>query len=458
MEPTVARAEAALHDDSSPMSDEPRDNTERGPRVTRASADTPTQPTAKTRDLRLDLFRGIALFLIFVDHIPGNMLSNFTIQSIGFSDAAEIFIYISGYTAALVYGRRMLERGMFIATVKILHRVWQLYVAHIFILVIFTALVAYNTLAFEQTPYGKALRVAKFFAEPQIAVIRALELRFQPAFLDILPLYIVLLAGFPLALLLLRRHPLAALVPSLAIYVVAYAFGLSLHGYPGNHPWFFNPLAWQFLFVIGAACGYVGVTVPKIPAAPPWLVCLALMILLGSALIRLSWTIHGLWETFPAILITPLWPIDKTDLAPIRLAHFIALAIVVVRFVPADASFLRSRLAQPIIRCGQQSLQVFCLGILLSVLGYFLLAEWSDGLAAQLIVNVAGFVVMIGAGSLITWYRTMDRDKATAAPDGYRAERSQHRPLSAPLSGAGPRSSPLMLLHRDLLHRHQRQG
>jgi hypothetical protein len=121
-----------------------------GAGVTRPGDETPTRATAGMRDLRLDLFRGVALFLIFVDHIPGNVLSHFTIQSVGFSDAAEIFIYISGYTAALVYGRLMLERGRFIATVKILHRVWLLYVAHIFILVIFTALVAYNTLAFEQ--------------------------------------------------------------------------------------------------------------------------------------------------------------------------------------------------------------------------------------------------------------------------------------------------------------------
>src|SRR6266403_1339431 len=92
--------------------------------------------SARMRDLRLDLFRGIALFLIFIDHIPGNVLSQFTLRSVGFSDAAEIFIGISGYTAVLVYGRRMLERGMFIGTAKILHRVWQLYVAHIFILVI----------------------------------------------------------------------------------------------------------------------------------------------------------------------------------------------------------------------------------------------------------------------------------------------------------------------------------
>jgi prepilin signal peptidase PulO-like enzyme (type II secretory pathway) len=147
------------------------------------------------------------------------------------------------------------------------------------------------------------------------------------------------------------------------------------------------------------------------------------MILLGAAASRLSWTIHRLWEPIPAILVTQLWPIDKTDLAPIRLVHFLALAIIVVRFVPADARFLRSRLVQPIIRCGQQSLQVFCLGILLSVLGFFVFAEWSDSLTAQLTVNMAGVALMIGAGALITWYRNIDRDKAAAGRDAYRAAR-----------------------------------
>src|SRR6201994_3947362 len=174
MDGNAVQAELAPRDRGSP--DEPLYRAGGGTPASRACASAPTQATGGRRDLRLDLFRGIALFLIFVDHIPGNVLGYFTIQSIGFSDAAEIFIYISGYTAALVYGRYMLERGMFIATVKIFHRVWQLYVAHIFILVIFTALVAYNTLTFEQAAYGKALRVAKFFAEPHIAVIRALEL------------------------------------------------------------------------------------------------------------------------------------------------------------------------------------------------------------------------------------------------------------------------------------------
>ena len=104
--------------------------------------------------------------------------------------------------------------------------------------------------------FDKELRVAKFFTEPYVAVIRVLELRFQPTFLDILPLYIALLAVFPVVLLLLRRHVLAALIPSVAIYAAAQAVELNLYGYPGFRPWFFSPFAWQLLFVIGAICGY----------------------------------------------------------------------------------------------------------------------------------------------------------------------------------------------------------
>jgi hypothetical protein len=135
------------------------------------------------RDLRLDFFRGIALFLIFIDHIPGNVLGQFTIRSLGFSDAAEVFIFVSGYTAALVYGGAILKRGTIVATAKIFYRVWQIYVAHIFIFLIYLALISFNTLNFPDQMFSKELRVAKFFTEPYIAVIRVLELRFQPAFL-----------------------------------------------------------------------------------------------------------------------------------------------------------------------------------------------------------------------------------------------------------------------------------
>ena len=92
------------------------------------------------RDLRLDLFRGIALWLIFLDHIPSNVVSWATIRNFGFSDAAEIFIFISGYTAAFVYGRAMRDRGVIVAGARILKRAWQIYVAHMFLFVIYICL------------------------------------------------------------------------------------------------------------------------------------------------------------------------------------------------------------------------------------------------------------------------------------------------------------------------------
>src|SRR5437868_1340035 len=70
-----------------------------------------TLPAVGERELRLDLFRGLALWLIFVDHLPNNILAWLTIRNYGFSDATEIFIFISGYTAAFVYGRAMQQSG-----------------------------------------------------------------------------------------------------------------------------------------------------------------------------------------------------------------------------------------------------------------------------------------------------------------------------------------------------------
>jgi hypothetical protein len=373
--------------------------------------------TSRPRDLRLDFFRGLALFFIFIDHIPENALSYFTLPSVGFSDAAEVFIFISGYTAAMVYGRSMQRSSIVFATAQTYRRVWQLYVAHIFLFMIFTAEVSYTVLTFNNPMYNDELRVGDFLAEPHIAIIKALLLQFQPTFLDILPVYIVLLAGFPLVLWLLRLHIAAAVLPALALYVATQIFGLSFHGYPEDQVWFFNPLAWQFLFVIGAACGYAGITGRPFTSASRWLFGPAVAFVAASFVIKLSWTIHGVYDPFPALLLKPLWPINKTNLVPIRLLHFLAVVIIVVNLVPSDAGFLRWRGVRPIIMCGQQSLPTFCLGILLSVLGHFVLTEWSGKLPIQLAVNFAGFALMIGMAALVSWYRATARGQGgTALP------------------------------------------
>ena len=161
-------------------------------------------PTSKrppaTRDLRLDLFRGVALWLIFLDHIPENIVSWITIRNYGFSDATEIFIFISGYTAAFVYGRAMRQRGFVLASARILRRAWQIYVAHIFLFTIFMAEIAYVAATFENPLYAEEMKILDFLKQPDITIFQALLLKFKPVNMDVLPLYIVLLLLFPPAL------------------------------------------------------------------------------------------------------------------------------------------------------------------------------------------------------------------------------------------------------------------
>jgi len=364
---------------------------------------------ASSRDLRLDFFRGLALIFIFVDHIPENILSYFTIQAVQFFDAAEVFIFISGYTAALVYGQTLVLQGGLYATARILGRAWQLYIAHIFLFVMFIAEVSYTVTTFNNPMYNDEMRVGDFLDEPHVAIVKALLLEFQPTFLDILPLYILLLVIFPVVLLGLRSRPLIVLVPSFLLYLLVQATNLSVPAYPEGHVWYFNPLAWQFVFIVGAALGFSGrhdrqwlrwVT----PVMP-----LAVVVVTATLVVKLSWTIHGIWDPFPGLLLKELWPVNKNNLAPIRVLPFVAAVAVVAATVPAGAAILRSSLAKPLVMCGQQSLEIFCLGILLSALGHFVLSEYDSAIVIQLLVNLAGILVMCLTAKMLDWYKTMGR-------------------------------------------------
>jgi hypothetical protein len=367
------------------------------------------------RDLRLDLFRGLALLFIFIDHIPNNVLSYVTLHSIAFSDAAEVFIFISGYAAATVYGRALQRQGGVAATGQICRRIWQLYVAHIFIFVILAAEVCYATLSLHQT-YSEDFGIDNFIDEPQVAIIKVLLLQYQPQFLDILPIYMILLGVFPVVLLLLQRCLPLPLILSGALYLLTLRFGWQPHSYPDNEAWFFNPLAWQFLFVIGATAGYSQHSRWVFPGQGSWLPKLAIAITVAIGIVSISWTIHGAYDAFPGLLSRELSPLvaDKSNLAPLRLISFLALAVTVAHFVGRDSGVLRWRVAQLIIRCGQHSLQVFCLGIVLSVLGYILLTFFRDDVLTQLGINLAGIVAMMGIAVLLTWYKANNATNADA--------------------------------------------
>ena len=128
-------------------------------------------PASGVRELRLDLFRGLALWLIFIDHVSPDVLTWFTIRSYGFSDAAEIFIFISGYTAAFVYGRAMFESGFEIATARVLRRVWQIYAAHVLLFAILVAEVSYVAIGLEKPFYAKEMEILNFLDQPGSAMV-----------------------------------------------------------------------------------------------------------------------------------------------------------------------------------------------------------------------------------------------------------------------------------------------
>ncbi len=361
------------------------------------------------RDLRLDFFRGVSLIFIFVDHIPENILSYLTLQAVAFFDAAEVFIFISGFTAALVYGRRLASKGALYATAQVLRRAWQLYVAHIFLFVLFIAEVSYTATTFKNPMYNEEMRVADFLDEPHIAVIKALLLEFQPTFLDILPLYILMLVIFPAILLGMQRHRLLVLVPSAIVYLAVQIFDIPVPAYPEGHVWYFNPLAWQFLFVAGAVLGNRTAQGESFAALLRLAYPVAAAVFAAALVVKVSWTLHGVWEPFPGLFLKELWPVNKNNLSPLRLVTFFALVLLVATLVPRQARFLGSAAARPLVRCGQQSLEIFCLGILLSALGHFVLAEYDSAIAMQLAVNAAGIAVMLLTAKMIDWYKAMDR-------------------------------------------------
>jgi hypothetical protein len=369
-----------------------------------ASSSAITLPAVGERELRLDLFRGLALWLIFIDHLPTSLLTWFTIRNYGFSDATEIFIFISGYTAAFVYGRAMLESGFVVATARILRRAWQIYVAHVFLFTIFLAEISYVASSFENPLYTEEMGIMDFLKQPDITIVQALLLRFRPVNMDVLPLYIVLMLSLPLILLSMRWKPDVTLALSVLLYAVTWEYDLYFTAYP-NGFWAFNPLAWQLLFVFGAWCALGGARRMSNILSSPITIGVSFAYLFAAFVVTLTWYVPALNHVLPRRLEQWMYPIDKTDLDVLRFAHFLALAAVTLYFIPRDWSPLKSRWLRPMILCGQHSLEIFCVGVFLAFAGHFILAEIGGGAALHALISLSGVLIMCGVAWVISWYK-----------------------------------------------------
>jgi len=356
------------------------------------------------RDLRLDFFRGIGQWMVFLDHIPFDVVNWLTFRNYGFSDAAELFVFISGYTAGFVYGPAMREGRIFAATARLLKRVWQLYVAHVFLFVFFIAYIAQTAEHYDNPSLALEFNVFNFLRHPDVMLLQGLILKFKPVDLDVLPLYIVLLLASPILLWVMTRRPGLTLLASAALYVVAREFDWNLPSFPAG-TWYFNPITWQLLFVFGMWCALGGAKrlAPLIQSRGALLV--AGGYLAFAFLIVMTWHVPS-WARFvPSWLAHAMYPIDKTNLDPLRLTHFLAMAALAVRYIPRAWPPLTSNVLRPLVVCGQHSLPIFVLGTFLSFAAHIILVEISNTVVVQILVSVVGIILLVIAARFMGWYR-----------------------------------------------------
>jgi hypothetical protein len=345
------------------------------------------------RDARVDVLRGLALLMIFIDHVPGNLLSLVTLRNFGFADAAELFVLLAGFASMTAYGRIFLRDGIVPGLRRVLLRCLHLYLFQALLLVTLLLVADGWIHNFGAIPQSDATFVGAGLNGLQ----HGLTLQALPASLNILPLYIFLLALFPVIFGLMRISPLLALLASCGPWIWANLNpAINLPNWLDGPNWFFDPFAWQFLFVIGALGAVIlhrhDGNLPSTPSlrAAAWAY-------LGFALIVMApWQAWGWFDVRPLPLELP----DKTTLAPLRLLNVMALAFLVfsserVRCL-ADRPALRFLLV-----CGRHSLEVFSLGTVLAMLFRLIFCTFGVTVTTQLAANGIGLGLMIALAVML---------------------------------------------------------
>jgi hypothetical protein len=363
-------------------------------------------------DLRLCLLLGIAAWFLFLDHIPHNAVGLLTMRNFGFSGAADLFVFVGGYTAAILYGRMMLERGFVVTATRIFKRLWQLYASYIVLFVIYIDLIGYVARKSRAPELIGEFNVAGIVDHTIRTLIHGLLLQAKPLNLDVLQLFIVLMAAFPFVLFGMVRRPNVTIVGSLGLYLAARHFDWNLSSFPDGK-WSLNPFCWQLLFALGAWLALSGAN--QIRAIHKLQELVVLRAAAGLYLLfALAVTVAGKFPQagiVPDLLRDALLP-DRENLAPHRVLHFLALAFLFTYMVPRDWSGFRWQTLQPVIKCGQEWLAVFCAGVFLSFAGHLVLITGPDSLAMHVLVSFAGISIMTGVAYYVSWSKQQDHKPA----------------------------------------------
>jgi hypothetical protein len=383
--------------------------------------------TGRTRDTRLDFFRGLAMFIIFIAHLPLNPWNNYIPARFGPSDATEMFVFCSGFASAIAFGGTFVRHGFAIGALRILQRCWQVYWSHVGLFLTVAAISVLGTWRLASgTDYVEVMYLQRFFAEPRQGIVHLLTLTYVPNYFDILSMYIVVLAMVPVVMALARVTPAAAIGFCVLLYAAQWTLGWDLPAeWWSDRPWFFNPFGWQLIFFTGFAFGSGWLPEPPRRRALLWLAVgfVVLMVPLNWAPI---WSSRQWLDDF-SLLFVP-WK-DKTDFGILRYLHFLALAYVALWLANPRQELLRGRWAAPIVLVGQQALPVFMWSMTLAwTLGMVLDAVGRDWLTVTL-ANLGGFVTLVAVAALASLVK--------AQPWRQRESRVRHADRRYQEAGAG---------------------
>ena len=307
----------------------------------------------------------------------------------------------------------MLERGFVIGGTRLIKHAWQIYVAHVLLFVMYIAEIGYLAQRYNDPNLENEFNVANFMRNPAETLYHGLILSFKPVNMDVLPLFILLMFVFPPVLWAMLRRPNLTLAASFLLYLAARHFSWNLPAYPIGS-WYFNPFCWQLLFILGGWFALGG----SIESRP--LIQSRGLLVLGSIYLvfALVMTMAGRFPEFahmmPAWLVDAFNPNDKTNLAPYRLMHFIVLAFFITRFMPRDWRGLQWPAFRPLIKCGQQSLEVFCFDVFLAVSAHVVLVEVSNDIWMQILVSAVGIALMTVLAYYGSWSKDADKSHAKA--------------------------------------------
>jgi hypothetical protein len=349
------------------------------------------------RILLLDFWRGICLLMIFVNHIPENPLSILSLRSWGFSDAAEVFVFLAGFSATLAFSRYFHDGGLLCGVLRVVKRTWQLFCAHVLLVFALSIVIAIAGDFVDSKPIMEQMNFSPFFVETDVAILRLVKLKYMPSTADMLPIYIVFISMFPVMWLLMRISPYVALIASFLLWLWANVTGYSFSNYPEGSTWFFNPLAWQFMFVSG---GVAAMLRDKTPAVIKSNILLAfcIVVVLVGVVAAAPWTYYEPSAVYRIIPADFLSLDNKRNLSILRIVHFLAILILAVRLLPPSARFWNSRVVPFVATAGRHALPVYCTGTALSLAGHIFLSMHSAGTIEFLLVDVVGITILIGLG------------------------------------------------------------